>query len=134
MISTKSLSEKIIFSKIFIGVWFARKNYEMKKSEFGKCRRNPATSGCRCWIPAGIFWIRSDQWSYMARSWPFSGSGRILAVLARSGWIDSQIRPDLVGSRPFWPDRACLARIWLFSSRNLVRRWPDSGTCEFSVA
>jgi hypothetical protein len=36
---------KMIFSKIFFGVWFARKNYEMQKSEFGKCCRNPATSG-----------------------------------------------------------------------------------------
>jgi hypothetical protein len=55
MISMKSFSEKMIFSKIFFGVWFARKNYEMQKSEFGKCRRNPATSSRRCRIPARKF-------------------------------------------------------------------------------
>jgi hypothetical protein len=55
MISTKLFLEKMIFSKIFFGVWFARKNYERQKSELGKCRRNPATSGRRCQIPARKF-------------------------------------------------------------------------------
>jgi hypothetical protein len=55
------------FSKIFFGVWLAQKNYKMQKSEFGKCRWNPATSGRSCWIPVRKF-------------------EQILAVLARSGW------------------------------------------------
>jgi hypothetical protein len=67
MISTKLFSEKMIFSKIFFGVWFTRKNYEMQKSEFGKCRRNLSDQ-------------RPDQVI----------SGWISAILARS----SHIRPD----------------------------------------
>jgi hypothetical protein len=89
MISTKLFSEKMIFSKIFFGVWFARKNYEMQKSEFGKCRRNPATSDRRCRIPATKFvriwpkwqdscWNLPDQWLDQVIS------GRIPAILARS--------------------------------------------------
>jgi hypothetical protein len=67
----------MIFSKIFFGVWFARKNYEMQKLEFGKCRRNPATSGRRCRILARKFdRIRLDQKPDLSRS------ARILTVLA----------------------------------------------------
>jgi hypothetical protein len=76
-------SKKLIFSKIFFGVWLAQKNYEMRKSEFGKCRRNPTTSGCRCWIPARLFLIQPDSII----------SGQILAVLARSVAGSVQILP-----------------------------------------
>jgi hypothetical protein len=107
MISTKSFSEKMIFSKIFFGVWFARKNYEIQKSEFGKCRRNPATSGRRCRIPARKFdWIR-PKWLDSGRNLRNPDHfGQIRPESFGSGWINGQIQSYLTGSWPFWPDPA----------------------------
>jgi hypothetical protein len=78
----------MIFLKIFFGVWLARKNYKMQKSEFGKYRRNPVTSGRRRRIPGRKFdQIRPDP----ARS------------MARSGHI--QPDPSHFGQiRPAWPE------------------------------
>jgi len=95
----------MIFSKIFFGVWLARKNYKMQKLEFDKCLRNPATSGRRCQIPARKFdrirpkWPDFDQKlpdpAVLARSrlfWPDpTRAGRIPAVLAKSGNIPAGI-------------------------------------------
>jgi hypothetical protein len=65
----KSFSEKMNFSKIFFGVWCARKHYKRRKCD---CSQNPATSGRCCRIPTSMF-------------------GRILAILARSDWINCRI-------------------------------------------
>jgi hypothetical protein len=58
-------------------------------------------------------------------------NGRILAVLARSSWINSRIRPDPVGSQPFWPESNNIpAGIWSAGGRipaTVEFRWPDSG-------
>jgi hypothetical protein len=71
-----------MFSKIFFGVWYARKNLERQKCYH---HWNPATSGRRRrWIP-GTCLAGSGQ------------NGQILARLLR-------IRLDPAGSRPFWPD------------------------------
>jgi hypothetical protein len=74
-------------------------------------------------------------------------SGRIPAILARSGRISGRFRPDLAGSRPFWSDPAgsgqirpdsCQirpasdhGRIPASFGRNLVRRHPamEAGSC-----
>jgi hypothetical protein len=85
--------KKIIFSKTFSSVWFARKNYEKWKYN---CRRNPATSSHRCRIPLELLRNRSDLagsrpfWPDQAESrplWPNPWSGRIPDILARPGRI-----------------------------------------------
>jgi hypothetical protein len=62
------------------------KNYEMQKSEFGKCRWNPATSGRRCRIPEKKF----DR----IPAGSIAESGHIRLDLGHFG----QIRPNQ------WPD------------------------------
>jgi len=70
----------MIFSKIFSSVWFARKNYEMRKCN---CCRNQAVSSRCCRILASMFGrIRSDpagfwQWPDSWQFWLDSGAGRI---------------------------------------------------------
>jgi hypothetical protein len=105
----------MIFSKIFFGVSLAQKNYKMQKSEFGKCRWNPATSGCRCRIPARKFDRIRPKWM---------DSGRKLPDQVISG----QIRPDLWQDP--WPDPNRFGQIrptWL-ESGNIPTGiwWPDS--------
>jgi hypothetical protein len=95
--------KKIMFSKIFSSVWFARKNYEMRKSEFAKYCRNRATSTGRCWIPTSKFgWIRPK--------WPDSSGLQIQPD--PSHFV--QIRLDQ------WPDptRACQIRLTSDHGRN----------------
>jgi hypothetical protein len=48
-------SEKIIFLKIFFGIWLAQKNYDRRKSKSGYCCWNPATFGRCCLIPGSRF-------------------------------------------------------------------------------
>jgi hypothetical protein len=57
------------------------KNYEIQKSEFGKCR----------WNLAAVAGFRRES---------LTGSGRILAILARFGWINS----GSVQIRAAWPE------------------------------
>jgi hypothetical protein len=87
---------------------------KIQKLEFGKCCRNPATSGRRCRNPARNFdqirpetsgqvisgrfgQIRPDQWPDRARA------GRIPAILARSDWLSRNLaifRPESDGRDP----------------------------------
>jgi hypothetical protein len=66
MFSVKLFSEKMIFSKIFFGVWLARKNYKMRKSKFGKCCQNPESK-------FGRILARSAQVLTMEGIWQYSG-------------------------------------------------------------
>jgi hypothetical protein len=91
--ANSGVSEKMMFSKIFSGVWLARKNYKMRKSEFGKCRH--------CWISASKF-------------------SRILAGLF---WINGRIRSYSVGSQPFWPNPAGFVQISAVSARSGQSQW-----------
>lgn len=109
----------------------------MQKSEFDKCRRNPATSGRRFRIPTRKFdRIRLDQVISGRIPTILAKSGRNLpdpaGSMAESGHIQpdpgrfGHLRPDPAVSRPFWPDPASLAGIQQYFGRNLVRWWPDS--------
>jgi hypothetical protein len=92
----KSFLKKIIFSKIFFGVWFARKNYKMRKYN---CSRNPATSGRCCWIPTSTSgrccWIPTSTFGRIRPKLLDSDrtppdhvrSGRIPVILAKFGRI-----------------------------------------------
>jgi hypothetical protein len=117
----------MIFLKIFFGVWLARKNYKMQKSEFGKCRRNLAMSGRRCWILARKFDRIWPQWPDQVIF------GRNLPDPAIFGWIhpnSTESRPfwpELAGFQPFWPDPAGLAGIWWPASS--AGRIPATGRC-----
>jgi hypothetical protein len=123
--------KKMIFLKIFFGVWLAQKNYERRKLEYGKCRRNPehlvAIAGFR---RAGLAGFRPDS----------SGSGHIRADLGHFG----QIRPDpsrtgqiptilarsdrLLTMARLWPILAGISAPARFRWPDVAefRRWPDS--------
>jgi hypothetical protein len=111
----------MIFSKIFFGIWLARKNYKNAKIEFGKCCWNPATFGSRCRIPARKFDRIRPKWPDSCRK--LSDPGRF-----------GQIRPESSRSAPIngriQSYSAILARSQQYSGRNLVagiRRRQDTG-------
>lgn len=125
--------------KIFFGIWLARKNYKMRKSEFDKCHRNLATSDCRCQISASTFgripirlfriWpnpghfgqIQSDQWpnpSHFGQIQPASDHGQNPAILRP---ISNGIRS--VGIQRRWLNVAGFRRWQVFGNRMLS----DSG-------
>jgi hypothetical protein len=110
----------------------------MKKSEFGKCRWNPATSGRRCRIPARKFDRIRQKWpdQVISAQIPtvWARSGRNLPDPARSmagSGRFGQIWQEPTGFRPFWLDPAGLDGIRQYSGRNLVasirRRWLNTG-------
>jgi hypothetical protein len=64
----------MIFSKIFFGIWFARKNYEMRKSEFWKMW--PEFGNVRSPLPDSSRIIGRN----LVRQWLDFGAGRIPAT------------------------------------------------------
>jgi hypothetical protein len=81
----KSISKEIIFSKIFFGVWFARKITKFENANAAGIRQAClAEPGQNCRIPAGHLRARLDP----------AGSGHFCRISAGSVAGSGQIRPD----------------------------------------